>query len=181
MISRRFYQRDTVTVAKSLLGKRLVRVIGDKTLSGIITETEAYGHANDSVSHAFRGMTERNKVMFGTVGIAYVYFTYGMHFCFNVVARSKDSNAGAVLIRSIKPEQGIEIMMNNRGIQDQVNLTNGPAKLAKALSITKSQYGVDLTSDPTLYITHGQTRREITTGHRIGVREKVPKMWNFSI
>ena len=181
MLSRRFYQRDTVTVAKSLLGKRLVRVIGNDILSGIITETEAYGHTNDSVSHAFRGMTERNKVMFGTVGISYVYFTYGMHFCFNVVARNRDSNAGAVLIRSIKPEQGIEIMMNSRGTRDQTNLTNGPAKLAKALSITKSQYGVDLTSDSTLYITHGKTRKKITAGQRIGVREKTPKMWNFSI
>ncbi len=156
-------------------------MIKDKTLSGIITETEAYGHVNDSVSHAFRGMTERNKAMFGTVGTAYVYFTYGMHFCFNVVARDRDSIAGAVLIRSIKPESGVDMMMKNRGFEDQTNLTNGPAKLAKALSITKLQYGVDLTSDPTLYITHGRIKGEITASHRIGVKESVPKRWNFTI
>ena len=112
-----------------------------KILSGIITETEAYRHTDDPASHAFRGLTERNKVMFGQVGIAYVYFTYGMHYCVNAVARSNSYDAGAVLIRSIIPKMGINEMIKNRKIESISNLTNGPAKLTQALKITKKQYG----------------------------------------
>ena len=101
VLPRSFYSRDTVKVAKDLLGKKLVRKIKNKTISGIITETEAYRFKDDPASHAFRGVTERNKVMFGEVGVAYVYFTYGMHYCFNVVARNSNYDAGAVLIPSI--------------------------------------------------------------------------------
>jgi len=104
-----------VTVAKGLLGKRLVRKVGSHKISGIITETEAYRHRDDPSSHAFRRKTERNKAMFEEVGRAYVYFTYGMYFCFNVVARNSKADAGAVLIRAIYPEKGIEIMKKNRG------------------------------------------------------------------
>ena len=88
-IPRDFYQKDTLVVAKKLLGKRIVRKIGDKEMSAIITETEAYKHEDDPASHAFRRITERNKVMFGDVGISYVYFTYGMHYCFNVVVEER--------------------------------------------------------------------------------------------
>ena len=87
ILPRKFYLKNTVTVAKNLLGKRIVRKIGRHEISGIIIETEAYRHKDDPASHAFRKITERNKVMFGDVGIAYVYFTYGMHYCFNVVAK----------------------------------------------------------------------------------------------
>ena len=100
VLPREFYNRDTVKVAKDLLGKTLVRKIGNKTISGIITETEAYRYKDDPASHAFSGITVRNKIMFGQVGSAYVYFTYGMHFCVNVVARSNNYDAGAVLIRA---------------------------------------------------------------------------------
>lgn len=86
ILPREFYSKDTVMVAKNLLGKKLVRKIGKKEISGIITETEAYRHNDDPASHAFRKITERNKVMFGKVGMSYVYFIYGMHFCFNVTA-----------------------------------------------------------------------------------------------
>ena len=121
-----------MTVAKGLLGKKIVRKVGNQRISGIITETEAYRHKDDPASHAYRKITERNKVMFGDVGFAYVYFTYGMHFCFNVVAKNSKTAAGAVLIRAIKPEKGIEIMQENRGDVNLKNLTNGPAKLAQA-------------------------------------------------
>ena len=137
ILPREFYSRDTVTVAKSLLGKKIVRRIGKQEISGIIIETEAYRHADDPASHAFRKITERNKVMFDEVGKAYVYFTYGMHYCFNVVAKSSKFEAGAVLIRAITPEKGIEIMEKNRGTKDRKKLTNGPAKLTQALGITK--------------------------------------------
>ncbi len=103
-LTREFYARNTVQVAKDLLGKTLVRRIGKKTISGIITETEAYRYRDDPASHAFRSMTERNKAMFGEVGHAYVYFTYGMYYCVNAVAKSKNFQAGAVLIRSLEPK-----------------------------------------------------------------------------
>ena len=89
ILPKEFYQRDTVIVAKDLLGKKLVRKIGNYEMSGTIIETEAYRHKDDPASHAFQKITDRNKVMFGEVGIAYVYFTYGMHYCLNVVAKNQ--------------------------------------------------------------------------------------------
>jgi len=110
-LPRSFYSRDTVLVAKDLLGKTLVRKTGSKTISGIITETEAYRYKDDPASHAYRGKTERNKAMFGQVGRAYVYFTYGMYHCFNVVAKSQNYEAGAVLIRALYPKKGVNKMI----------------------------------------------------------------------
>ena len=123
-IPREFYEQNTVTVAKKLLGKKIVRKIGRQEISGIITETEAYRHKDDPASHAFRNKTERNKAMFEQVGRAYVYFTYGMYYCFNVVARHPNIDAGAVLIRAIKPEKGIKIMQKNRKISDLKNYSS---------------------------------------------------------
>src|SRR6478752_4307583 len=108
VLARSFYDRDTVDVARDLLGKILVRKINGNTISGVISETEAYRYKDDPASHTFGGMTERNKAMFGEVGKAYVYFTYGMHYCVNAVAHSDDYPAGAVLIRSLVPKNGID-------------------------------------------------------------------------
>ncbi|MBT8251828.1 MAG: DNA-3-methyladenine glycosylase, partial [Nitrosopumilus sp.] len=155
MLPRDFYNKDTVTVARNILGKRIVRKTKGSIISGIITETEAYRHSDDPASHAFNKKTERNKVMFEEVGHAYVYFTYGMHYCFNVVARQPRIKAGAVLIRAIEPEKGIKKMQKNRGIANLKNLTNGPAKLTQALEITKEHHGIDLTNDSKLYIEDG--------------------------
>tara|TARA_B100000809_G_scaffold228954_1_gene242302 strand:- start:52 stop:615 length:564 start_codon:yes stop_codon:yes gene_type:complete len=180
-LPREFYLENTVSVAKKLLGKKIIRRIGNNIISGIITETEAYRHKDDPASHAFTRMTERNKVMFGEVGIAYVYFTYGMHYCFNVVAKNPKTKAGAVLIRAIEPEKGIKTMQKNRKMSDLKNLTNGPAKLAQALNITKEQYGVDLTKNPKLFITNGIKSNKITASSRIGIRKSIDKLWNFKI
>ena len=181
ILPRTFYARNTVKVAKDLLGKTLVRKIGNKIISGIITETEAYRYKDDPASHAFRGPTERNKVMFGQVGIAYVYFTYGMHYCVNAVARSISYDAGAVLIRAIRPEKGIEEMFKNRGIDSLANLTNGPAKLTQAMKISKKQYGEDLTKASSLYITEGIKANRITSNSRIGIKNGNKKLWNFKM
>lgn len=178
-LPREFYARDTIIVAKKLLGKKLIRKIGDKKISGIITETEAYKHKDDPASHAFRKKTERNRAMFEEVGHAYVYFTYGMHFCFNVVARNSRSVAGAVLIRAIHPEDGIEVMKQNRGKDDLKILTNGPAKVAQALRINKQQYGVDLTQNSELFITEGMTTKKIFASPRIGISIATENLWNF--
>ncbi len=180
-LPREFYAKDTVTVAKKLLGKKLVRKIGSKKISGIITETEAYKHKDDSASHAFRNKTDRNRAMFEEVGRAYVYFTYGMYFCFNVVARNPKTEAGAVLIRAIHPESGIDFMKQNRGVDSLKNLTNGPAKLAQALDITRKQYGVDLTQKSELFITEGITAKKILASPRIGISTAIENLWNFKI
>ncbi|MBA4454360.1 MAG: DNA-3-methyladenine glycosylase [Nitrosopumilaceae archaeon] len=180
-LPREFYARDTVTVAKGLLGKKLVRKIGNRKISGIITETEAYRHKDDPASHAFRKKTERNRAMFEEVGRAYVYFTYGMYFCFNVVARNSKAEAGAVLIRAIQPEKGVEVMKKNRKKDELKNLTDGPAKLAQALDINKKQYGVDLTCNSELFITEGITKRKIISSPRIGISTATENLWNFKI
>ncbi|MFZ9005799.1 MAG: DNA-3-methyladenine glycosylase [Nitrosopumilaceae archaeon] len=180
-LPREFYARDTVTVAKGLLGKKIVRKIGNRKISGIITETEAYRHKDDPASHAFRKKTERNRAMFEEVGRAYVYFTYGMYFCFNVVARNSKAEAGAVLIRAIQPEKGVEVMKKNRKKDELKNLTDGPAKLAQALDINKKQYGVDLTCNSELFITEGITKRKIISSPRIGISTATENLWNFKI
>lgn len=181
-VPREFYARDTVDVAKELLGKMLVRKIGKSVVSGIITETEAYRQADDPASHAHKDMTKRNEAMFGEVGHAYVYFTYGMHYCVNVVAKSKNYKAGAVLIRSLSPKDGISLMMKNRKMDDITNLTNGPAKLTMAFDITKKQYGEDLVNSPYLYITDGiKAEQKIIKNPRIGIKQGTDKLWNFKI
>ena len=181
ILPKEFYQRDTVIVAKDLLGKKLVRKIGNYEMSGIIIETEAYRHKDDPASHAFRKITDRNKVMFGEVGIAYVYFTYGMHYCFNVVAKKSKIPAGAVLIRGINPEKGIEKMEKNRNTKNLKNLTNGPAKLTQALEITKEQYGVDLTKKLKLYIEDGIYIKKIKKSTRVGIKNGEEMLWNFKL
>ncbi len=179
ILPKEFYQKDTVIVAKNLLGKKLVRKIGNYEMSGIITETEAYGHKDDPASHAFTKITDRNKVMFGDVGISYVYFTYGMHYCFNVVAKNSKTHAGAVLIRGIKPDQGITKMQRNRNVKKIKELANGPAKLTQSLEITKEHYGLDLTKKSKIYITEGVKVEKITKSARVGIRKGKEKLWNF--
>ena len=150
-------------------------------MSGTIIETEAYRHKDDPASHAFRKITDRNKVMFGEVGIAYVYFTYGMHYCFNVVAKKSKTPAGAVLIRGINPEKGIAKMEKNRNIKNLKNLTNGPAKLAQALEIRKEHYGTDLTKKNKIYIEDGVKITKIKKSTRVGIKNGKEMLWNFKI
>ncbi len=180
-LPRSFYARNTVTVARGLLGKRIVRKVGTQRISGIITETEAYRHKDDPASHAFRRKTQRNTAMFEEVGQAYVYFIYGKYFCFNVVARNPKVQAGAVLIRAIHPDKGIDVMKKNRDRNTDRNLTDGPAKLTQALDITKKQYGVDLTRDSKLFIGEGLPKQKIITSPRVGIKTALDNLWNFKI
>ena len=179
-LPRKFYMRNTIHVAKELLGKTLVRRVGKQTLTGIIIETEAYMGKNDPASHAARKKTERNKAMFGQVGRSYVYFTYGMHYCLNVVAKKDEDESGAILIRSIQPQKGIKIMIKNRKTDVISNLSNGPGKLTQAMKITTKQYNVDLTRNSTLFISDGIKPTKILAKSRIGIKVGIDKQWNFS-
>jgi len=167
-LQRKFFSRRTDLVAEDLLGCILVRKIGNKKLSGKIVETEAYFGEDDPASHAFRGITPRNKLMFGKPGFAYVYFIYGNHYCLNFTTEI-EGKAGAVLIRALEPLEGIDMMMKNRGVEEARKLTNGPGKLTQALQITKEQNGLDLTGN-ILYVLSGERPLETVKKTRIGIK-----------
>jgi DNA-3-methyladenine glycosylase len=171
---------DTEQVARDLLGKVLVKKIGIQILSGVIIETEAYKGKNDPASHAARKKTERNKIMFGEVGRAYVYFTYGMHYCFNVIAKKEEDESGAVLIRAIQPQKGIKHMIKNRKTDVISNLANGPGKLTQALQITLKHYNLDLTKNSSLFVIDGKKPTKIMAKPRVGIKTGIDKLWNFS-
>lgn len=171
--------------AQLLLGRVLVRVRSGQKLAGKIVETEAY-HQSDPASHTFRGMTARNAAMFGPAGRAYIYFTYGMHYCFNITAGTEGEGSG-VLIRALEPLEGLDIMQQNRRLQGQprsvkLNLCSGPAKLAQAMAIDKSLYGHDLTKPP-LYLEGAEAipTNQIVTTTRIGIKNSAATLLRFYI
>ncbi len=141
-----FFERDTVTVAREVLGKVLVSTTGNTVTGGRIVETEAYLGVDDPGSHAStKGITGRNAVMYGPAGSAYVYFTYGNHHMLNIVTEATGT-AGAVLVRAIEPSVGIAVMQERRGGRSGAALTNGPGKLAAALGVDLADNGVPLNS-----------------------------------
>ncbi len=179
-----FYSRATPTAARELLGKKLVRVVkrGGRLarLAGKIVETEAYGSKDDRASHAWAGQTRRNSVMFGDPGRAYVYFTYGNHFCVNVSARPRMEAAGAVLIRAVEPIEGVEIMKQFRPVADYLSLASGPGKLTRALNITSLLDGTNMTDpESVLHIEHGESPSQIISTPRIGISRATGKRWRF--
>ena len=175
-----FYSRDTVLVAREMLGKLLVHESSQGTAAGIIVETEAYMQS-EAACHAFRGMTPRNSVMFGRAGIAYVYFTYGMHYCFNVVTE-EPGVACAVLVRALEPLEGIELMRARRGRDEVRQLCSGPARLVQAMGITREMNGVDITRG-TLYLAQGKGKsdNEITVTTRVGISQAADLPLRFYI
>lgn len=161
---------------------RVIRKNGSQIrLAGKIVETEAYGYDDDLASHACRGPRPRNKIMFGEVGKAYVYFTYGNHFCVNVSAKASNVLAGAVLIRGIEPIEGIELMRQFRPVDDVLSLTSGPGKLTEALKITTALNGVNMT-DPNseLHIESGKKPERLIATHRVGITRATDKEWRFA-
>lgn len=181
-IPREFYERHVVDVSRDLLGKLLVRVYKQKVLVGKIVETEAYRGKDDPASHAYRGKTPRNSIMFGKPGVAYIYIIYGMYHCLNVIAEP-EGNAAGVLIRAIEPLEGIDLMKELRGTEKTKNLTNGPGKLTKALAIDKSFNGMDLTQKNILFIAYPSQKEvfEIVETKRIGIKVGLDKRWRFYI
>lgn len=163
-----FYQRPSIDVAQDLLGKVLVRDTPAGRLSGRIVEVEAYTGQTDPGSHAFRGATPRNVVMFGPAGHLYVYVSYGMHYCLNIVTDSPGV-AGAVLVRALEPLTGIQAMEKHRGGRPLVELCNGPGKLCQALGITRDQNGDDLQDSAIWLDDDGIRPEQIETSTRIGL------------
>ena len=178
-LDRSFFAQNTIDVARKLIGKKIVRRVEGHLLVGIITETEAYLDRQDPASHAFCGRTKRNAAMFGMIGHAYVYFVYGNHFCFNIVAREKKSLAGAVLIRSIEPFCGVEMMQRFRGYRALRQLTNGPGKLTQALGINKTHNLIDCTKSGELFIAKTDIAYDYIATPRIGISKAVDRLWRF--
>lgn len=177
-LARNFYSRNTKTVAKELLGKVLVHRTGRGTLRGRIVETEAYFGSGDPASHAHCGRTQRNFPMFGTPGVAYVYFCYGNHWLFNIVA--SNGGPGAVLVRAVEPLEGIETMKKNRRIGELVALTNGPGKLCAALGIGKSHNGIDLAGD-SLFLEDLGDKPDVVRAKRVGISRGADRLLRFYV
>ena len=183
ILPRSFYNHPTPTVARELIGARLVRILDGLKLVGLITETEAYITGKDLACHAKAGRTPRTAVMFEEPGHAYVYFTYGNHWMLNVVTERVGFPA-AVLIRAIQPVEGVELMMERRNGGD----TFGPGKLCQAMGITKLENGVDLTEKSGgLWIESGMKvpNSLVTKGPRVGLNNTpepwLSKPWRFLV
>jgi DNA-3-methyladenine glycosylase len=182
-LSRSFYNRPTLTVARELIGARLVRILGGAKLVGLITETEAYISEKDLACHAKAGLTPRTRVMYGEPGHAYVYFTYGNHWMLNIVTE-KEGFPAAVLIRAIQPLEGVEVMFARRQGRD----TFGPGKLCQAMGISREENGLDLTDTASgLWIEAGVKvpNSIVTKGPRVGLNNTpepwLSKPWRFKV
>lgn len=184
ILKRSFFQRDTARVAKDLLGKILVKRSARGSFAGIIIETEAYYGTGDPASHAYRGMTPRSRLMFGKAGIAYVYLCYGAYWLLNAVTE-KMGTPGAVLIRGLKPIEGIDNMKKRRKVNDEKKLAGGPGKLTVAMGISGADNGIDMTaSQSSLYIAEDTNRRGkpvIKNTSRIGVTDGKDRMLRYIV
>lgn len=192
-INREFYERETIQVAKDLLGKLIVKKVENETLVAKIVEVEAYKGLIDKAAHSYGGkITERNKIMYGPAGYSYVYMIYGMYYCMNVVT-SVPNNPEAILIRALEPLSGLETMSkfrygkyyNELKSREIINLTSGPGKLCKAFNITKNDNGVDLCGD-NFFIAEPVTKESfnIVESKRINIdyaEEAKDFLWRFYI
>ena len=186
LLGREFFMRDTLLVARDLLGCLLVHEIGGERLSGRVVEVEAYTSWDDMASHGHRGMTPRNAVMFGPPGVSYVYFIYGMYWLLNVVAKPPDVDyPAAILLRALEPVEGLRLMAQRRAGRPQREWTTGPGRLTLALDIDGTLTGIDMTTTGSpLYFERGEQIPDdhIKTGRRVGINVPEPwksKPWRF--
>jgi DNA-3-methyladenine glycosylase len=173
-LTRAFFDRSVHAVAPELIGATLL-VDG---VGGIVVEVEAYHHT-DPAAHSYRGQTPRNALMFGPAGFAYVYRSYGIHWCMNVVCEAAGS-ASAVLIRALQPTHGIATMRRRRGQQDDTALCSGPGKLCEALAITDKHNGLPLDRAPFVFLAR-EREPDIVAGVRIGITKAVELPWRYGL
>jgi len=181
-LPRRFYERPAVAVARAVLGRLLVHDDSEGRIAGRIVEVEAYGDGRDPASHARAGPTLRNAAMFGPAGHAYVYFTYGMHHCLNLVT-GRAGRAAAVLVRALEPVLGLDLARGRRGTVPPERLMSGPGCVARALGLTRKHDGLDLTRGP-LWVSDLPARRHglpIASGPRVGIRAGTGHAWRFHL
>lgn len=182
-----FYTRDVLSVANELLGKVIVKIDRGNMFSGRIVEVEAYDGSIDQAAHTYIGKTKRNEVMFNEGGYLYVYLSYGMHYCCNIVTGMEGSGT-AVLIRAVEPLEGVNRMIKNRFPNKKLNkkelylLTNGPGKVCKSFAINKNHSGVDLTGDK-IYLEDSKLKdiEEIVNSRRIGITKSAHLPWRYFI
>jgi DNA-3-methyladenine glycosylase len=170
-LGRDFFGRSVHVVAPELIGATLLH----NGVGGVIVEVEAYDH-EDPAAHSFRGETPRNRSMFGPPGHAYVYRSYGIHWCVNFVCE----NAGAVLIRALEPTRGVDVMRVRRGLENERLLCAGPGRLCQALGITRDDDGLPLDRKP-FELRARETEPEILTGPRVGITKAVDKQWRYGL
>ncbi len=173
ILSDAFFKSATIPLAKNLLGKLLAHRSSDGITIGRIVETEAYLYQKDPACHAHRGMTKRNKTMFGPAGYSYVYFIYGMYHCFNVVS-GPEGVGEAVLIRALEPLKGVSLMEKRRKTEKRIQLCNGPGKLMLAMGMGIEHNGLNLRRGPVKILTPDSLEKkvprfEIVTTTRIGI------------
>ena len=180
-LGRAFFARDPVTLARDLLGRVLFYRTAEGLLAGRIVETEAYTGATDPASHAFRGPTARNAVMFGPAGHAYVYFTYGMHHCLNITAE-RAGQPGAVLLRAMEPVSGIALIRARGDRGPEARLLSGPGKIGRAFGLTLADNGRDFTRGP-LGVVAGSPipGRAVAVSRRIGISRAVDLPYRFAV
>ncbi len=180
-LCREFYEEDTLTLARLLLGKVLVHYSPEGLTAGMIVETEAY-RQGDPACHASRGITKRNAMMFGPAGNAYVYLIYGIYCCFNVVG-GKEGVGEAVLIRALEPLVGLDLLRKRRAKARKVtDLMSGPGKLCAAMAISRDHNGLSLLEKP-LFIADGNAvaKNAVVCAPRIGISQALDKEWRFYI
>jgi len=173
-LGRAFFDRSVHKVAHELIGATLM--VGKA--GGVIVEVEAYHHT-DPAAHSYRGPTERNQVMFGPPGVAYVYRSYGIHWCLNFVCEAEGS-ASAVLIRALEPTAGLAAMRRRRGLPGERQLCSGPGKLCEALGVTRAENGLALDRAP--FALYGRAGKPpIVAGPRIGITKAVDHPWRYGL
>ncbi len=173
-LRRSFFARSVHEVAPELIGATLL-VNG---AGGVIVEVEAYHHT-DPAAHSYAGMTERNAVMFGPPGHAYVYRSYGIHWCLNFVCE-REGSASAVLIRALQPSEGLAAMRRRRRLRDERALCSGPGKLCQALAVTHKHNGLALDAPPFAIFARAE-KVEIARGPRIGISKAADKPWRYAL
>jgi DNA-3-methyladenine glycosylase len=176
-LPRSFYLRPTLDVARDLLRKTIIYHHAEGTLAADIVETEAYIGEDDPACHAAVGRTERNDVMYGPGGHAYIYFIYGMYHCFNVVTERAGFPA-AVLIRAAEPVNGEAIMARSSNGSNK-KITDGPGKFCRAFGLTRVQNGMDLVGSQLYLVDRGDVIADVGISPRIGIRKGTDKLWRF--